>query len=136
MSDHTQCGLPAGISRETIEKVVKTVNEKLDLEHVPGSSSQREGLHSFTVRLDKSQSSSSLSDDLLGRINGLFEKSSRSAMCKSASDTMLLNTGKGEVKGKRIASQFVHTYAEEIVKHFLLPRFKTFSLQRKARPLG
>lgn len=45
-------------------------------------------------------------------------------MRKSASDTMLLNTGKSEVIGKRIASQFVHTYAEETVKHFLLPCFK------------
>lgn len=124
MDDQVRHGLPAGISREIIVKVVKTVNEKIDLEDQLSMSSSKQGsLHSIALKLDKSLSSSSLSDDLTGRVYGLFKKSSRQAVHKSASDTALLNSGNGEFTKKRIASQFVKSYAEETVKHFLLPCF-------------
>ena len=118
-------GSHGGISLDTIVSVVKTVSERHGLEDEACSSSQHGDLNLVTEKIQESLSNLTASpQDLVGKIYDLFREDSSSGLRKCVSDTVLLKFRDDERLKKQIASQLVHSYAEETAKHFLLPCFK------------
>ncbi|XP_062406945.1 uncharacterized protein LOC134098012 [Sardina pilchardus] len=118
-------GSHGGISLDTIVSVVKTVSERHGLEDEACSSSQHGDLNLVTEKIQESLSNLTASpQDLVGKIYDLFREDSSSGPHKCVSDTVLLKFRDDEHLKKQIASQLVHSYAEETAKHFLLPCFK------------
>lgn len=113
----------AGITRNTMADVVKTILENVD----PGdaSLSHAQGLTSVARRLERSLSRSSVSSsshDLIDQIYGLFMRSTTPRQC--VSDTMLMNHQQRVESGMPTASEILQLYIEESVKHLFLPCFK------------
>ena len=115
----------AGITRDTMVDVVKAILEKVDLRDP--SSSHAQGLTSVAQSLERFLSSSSVnssSQDLIDHIYGLFMRSNNTTPEQCASDTVLLNQGQRKESGIPVASQILHIYIEESVKHLFLSCFK------------
>ena len=114
----------AGISRETIASVIKIVNETFGVEDQASVSLQHGGLILVAEKIERSLSRTVVSSrDIVGKIYDLFVKSRKMATRKCVSDTVLFKFGADELLMTKIASQFIQSYAEETVKHFLLPCF-------------
>ncbi|XP_062385871.1 uncharacterized protein LOC134072980 [Sardina pilchardus] len=113
------------ISRDSIINIVNTVSAELVQND---SLTPTQDLTSVGERLERLLSNeklSSLSHTLSNLIQNLYIKDQKGMTAtKSVSDSLLLNMGQsGKFPKKDIVRQFVQLYAEETVKHFLLPCF-------------